>query len=131
MPRRARRIASWAIERDPNGRADLIHFDTPTCYPPASFSWENIMASDAQIPIPAKPALPDAWFYVDDGRAAGPMPLAKLRDVLARRPDRGRLDLVWRDGFVSWLKAGEVLELASSVPPAPPPTPYLAGEGSL
>jgi GYF domain 2 len=89
------------------------------------------MASDAQIPIPDKPAMPDAWFYVDDGRAVGPIPLAKLRDVLVTRPDRGRLDLVWRDGFVSWLKAGEVLELASSVPRAPTPTPYLAGEGSL
>src|SRR5262245_46157743 len=92
---------------------------------------ETAMTSDAQIPIPNKPAMPDAWFYVDNGRAIGPIPFAELVRVLAKRPERGRLDLVWRDGFVTWLKAGEIVELASSVPRAPTPTPYLAGEGLL
>jgi hypothetical protein len=92
---------------------------------------EIIMASDEQIPIPEKPATSDAWFYVKDGAAVGPMPLAELVRVLSARPEGGRMDLVWRDGFVSWLKAGEVAELASSVPFAPPPTPYLSGEGML
>jgi hypothetical protein len=92
---------------------------------------EIIMASDEQIPIPDKPAMSDAWFYVKDGAAAGPVPLAELVRVLSARPDGGRMDLVWRGGFIGWLKAGEVVELASSVPFAPPPTPFLAGEGSM
>jgi hypothetical protein len=109
-----------------------VLFDSSAaCYARAAVSWEIIMASDEQIPIPDKPAMPGAWFYVKDGAAAGPIPITELVRVLSARPEGGRMDLVWRHGFIGWLKAGEVVELASSVPFASPPTPYLAGEGSL
>jgi hypothetical protein len=90
---------------------------------------EDGMASG--IPLPDKPAAADAWFYIKDGASIGPMPLAELVRVLKGRPDRGKTDLVWRAGFVDWLKAGEVLELASSVPFSPPPPGYMAGEGTM
>lgn len=89
------------------------------------------MTTDDQMPIPDTPAVPDAWFFVRDRTAVGPIPLAELVRVLKARPDGGKTDLVWRAGFVNWLKAGEVLELASHVPFSPPPTPYGAGEGML
>jgi hypothetical protein len=54
-----------------------------------------------------------------------------LARVLKARPDRGKTDLVWRAGFIDWLKAGEVLELASSMPFSPPPPGYMAGEGTM
>ena len=87
------------------------------------------MSTDDRIPIPDTPAMSDAWFFVKDGAAVGPIPFAELVRVLKARPDGGKDDLVWRAGFVKWLKAGEVLELASHVPFSPGPTPYLAGEG--
>ena len=87
------------------------------------------MATTQEIPMPAAPAMADAWFYLTNSTAMGPVPLAELVRVLKARPDGGRDEMVWRAGFVGWLKAGEVLELASHVPYAPPAYRYLAGEG--
>jgi uncharacterized protein DUF4339 len=94
----------------------------------ASGGMEITMATQS-IPMPAAPAMADAWFYIKNSTAMGPIPLAELVRVLKQRPEGGSHDLVWRAGFVGWLKAGEVLELAAHVPYAPPPPGYMAGEG--
>lgn len=64
----------------------------------------------------------DQWFYAQQGRQLGPVPLDTIRQMLAT----GALqptDLVWRDGMSGWLPAHSVPELA---PPAPqqPQQPY-------
>jgi hypothetical protein len=53
-----------------------------------SSAMEAGMASG--IPIPDKPAVADAWFWIKDGATVGPMPLAELVRVLKGRPDRGK-----------------------------------------
>lgn len=89
------------------------------------------MATDDRIPLPEKPAMADAWFYLKDRAAVGPMPFAELVLVLKARPEGGKTDLVWRAGFIRWLKAGEVLELAPYVPFSPPDPPYGGGDGLM
>jgi hypothetical protein len=59
-----------------------------------------------------------AYHYQSDGRRAGPVTEARLRELLAAghlRPG----DLVWREGMPEWVPAARVPELAVTPPGAP------------
>jgi len=69
----------------------------------------------------------DAWYYEEDGKSVGPVPFEQLKTELFKRPD-WRDQFVWRTGANDWIKAGDVAELAPSLPPlpirkTPPPIP--------
>jgi uncharacterized protein DUF2569/uncharacterized protein DUF4339 len=64
------------------------------------------------------------WYYADRATKHGPMTLAELSAALSA-VSAPRETLVWRPGFESWQRAGDVSELAgaSGPPPFPPPPP--------
>ncbi|HLL88961.1 MAG TPA: GYF domain-containing protein [Tepidisphaeraceae bacterium] len=69
----------------------------------------------------------DAWYYAQGGHQLGPVPLERLRGMLAAgevRPD----DLVWADGMADWQPARDVEMLRpADVPPvAADPEPLVA-----
>jgi len=71
----------------------------------------------------------DAWYYSENGRQAGPVTAAALREM-ASSGRLGPQDLVWREGMADWRPASTVHELAASLPVpaaswpvAPPPLP--------
>jgi membrane protease subunit (stomatin/prohibitin family) len=75
-------------------------------------------ATGGPPPLPAQPS----FFAAYDGAQAGPFGLDALRtDAGAGKLTRGTL--VWRDGMAAWTPAGEVAELATLFPAAPPPLP--------
>ena len=62
------------------------------------------------------------WFYAQDGRQIGPVP---LDDILSRAAN-GELkadDLVWSEGMESWTPASSVPGLIPGPAPAPEPRP--------
>jgi len=64
------------------------------------------------------------WFYVEDGRQAGPVPFDELR-ARAVRGDLERPHLVWSEGMPEWQAAETVPGLFDGVeepPTAGPPT---------
>jgi hypothetical protein len=67
---------------------------------------------------------PDQWFYSSQGAQRGPVPLATLREMLAR----GQVmwtELVWTAGMPAWSPASNVRELKQPAAPGdrPPPLP--------
>jgi len=64
------------------------------------------------------------WFYVQNGRQVGPVPVAQFDDLV--RSGRITLDtLVWREGLANWQPFGSISSTPSSTAslPAPPPAP--------
>jgi hypothetical protein len=69
----------------------------------------------------------DIWYYADQNGPVGPITIRDLKDALATFSDPKSV-FVWRDGFASWTRAGDVSELkapvaAAAVPPPLPPAP--------
>lgn len=72
----------------------------------------------APPPLPASAA----FFVAIEGKQAGPFDLAGLQAKVAA----GQLKddtLVWKNGMVQWMPAGQVTELAGILANAPPPLP--------
>jgi len=72
----------------------------------------------------APPPLPIEWYWVEAGRAAGPL----RGEGVAEAVRSGRLQrdsLVWSAGMPDWLPAGDVTPLAKLF--SPPPVPGDAG----
>lgn len=79
-------------------------------------------------PAPAKPAVApapvsvDGWFYVKNGKKAGPAPTPEIRRLVASgelAPDA----LVLRTGAQKWAALSSIPELAPPAAPAPVPVP--------
>jgi membrane protease subunit (stomatin/prohibitin family) len=72
----------------------------------------------------APPPLPQASSYhvAVDGQQAGPYDMQTLQQQ-ASQGTLTRDSLVWKQGMAQWSKAGEVSELQSIFPAAPPPLP--------
>jgi len=59
------------------------------------------------------------WYYVVDGRQAGPVGEQQLREMLTA----GQIPLtalVWREGMPNWVPAGSVPGMIPGAPPLPP-----------
>jgi hypothetical protein len=56
------------------------------------------------------------WHYINGDKSFGPVSLPELKSVLSRMPQPKEV-LVWREGFADWRFAGDVSELAWTVPP--------------
>ena len=61
------------------------------------------------------------WYYAEGDKSLGPLTLADMTAILSR-VSNARNVLVWRDGFSSWVEAGNVPELSRHVI-KPPPLP--------
>jgi hypothetical protein len=63
----------------------------------------------------------DVWYYVDSGRAVGPLSISELCQTLRSQPN-WTVTLVWCEGFADWKGAGRVAELKKWMvtPPAVP-----------
>src|SRR5262249_28934302 len=68
------------------------------------------------------PSAADAWYYVERDKAVGPVTLPDLKKLLSLVSDSKDV-LVWRPGFANWERAESVPDLASVLPPKPPPIP--------
>ncbi|MBX9787880.1 MAG: DUF4339 domain-containing protein [Pirellulales bacterium] len=72
----------------------------------------------------------DEWYYAVDGRQAGPVAEALLKQLIGSGQVRPQ-DLVWRDGMPQWQPAASVLGLlaaqAATVSAGPPSVPPSAG----
>ena len=74
-----------------------------------------------------------AWFYVLEGKRRGPFDRAQLVTELCALDDPRRT-LVWNEGLTRWSPAGDIEELARSLPPPVPldaPIPIPAASGTL
>ena len=58
----------------------------------------------------------DGWYYLEDGKIFGPIPLENLEVILSIVPNPHHL-LVWKAGFSDWTIAGAVL--GALIPPLP------------
>ncbi len=58
----------------------------------------------------------ERWFFAQDNKRRGPVPLAQLVEGLLRTPDP-MSSLVWRHGLVGWTRAGEVPEVERKISP--------------
>jgi membrane protease subunit (stomatin/prohibitin family) len=77
----------------------------------------NAMPSQAATPAPVvPPPVAAQWFISRDGQNFGPY----RRDQLVPN-GLTTLTYVWRNGMAGWLRASEVVELASILPTLPPP----------
>jgi hypothetical protein len=66
------------------------------------------------------------WFYVQNGKRIGPVPVAQFDDLVRSGvilPET----LVWREGLVSWQPLGLITATPSALPSSPPPPPPPAG----
>ena len=68
-------------------RGSLRLSGSAACYVRRAVSLEITWPRTSKYRSPDKPAMSDAWFYVKDGAAVGPMPLAELVRVLSARPE--------------------------------------------
>ncbi|HEY6554727.1 MAG TPA: DUF4339 domain-containing protein [Vicinamibacteria bacterium] len=64
------------------------------------------------------------WFYVREGRRQGPVDTERLVDLVLNG-EVAEDALVWHSGLPEWLRAREVEEIRSELPP-PVPTPSTA-----
>jgi hypothetical protein len=64
----------------------------------------------------------EGWFVTDGHSQTGPLPLARLREELAR-PSGGLARMVWREGMKEWTAPDLVPELAAPASPPSPPEP--------
>jgi GYF domain 2 len=62
-----------------------------------------------------------AWYYAEQGRAIGPMPLSELKQTLAKIEVSTDI-LVWHEGLQDWQRASGMPELAA-IRKLPPPLP--------
>ena len=69
------------------------------------------------------------WFYSQDSRECGPVPLPRLIELTANGTVKPT-DLVWREGMEDWTAAGKVPALFPAVPPPHSPAPPLANSPS-
>ncbi len=58
----------------------------------------------------------ERWFFAQDNKRRGPVPLAQLIEGLLRSPDPMG-SLVWRHGLAGWTRAGEVAEVERKLLP--------------
>lgn len=58
----------------------------------------------------------ERWFFAQDNKRRGPVPLAQLVEGLLRTPDP-MSSLVWRHGLAGWTRAGEVPEVERKISP--------------
>jgi GYF domain 2 len=58
----------------------------------------------------------ERWFFAQDNKRRGPVPLAQLVEGLLRTPDPLG-SLVWRHGLVGWTRAGAVPEVERKISP--------------
>jgi len=75
----------------------------------------------AQLAPPPLPQPSAQYYYNDNGKPTGPMPLSEIQARIAAgaiRPDT----LVWKAGTPNWVQAKEQAEIAALFM-APPPTP--------
>src|SRR5262249_3552616 len=50
----------------------------------------------------------------------GPVSLQELQETIANHPN-GQDLFVWRDGFVDWVRVGDIKDVLANIGPAPPP----------
>ena len=60
------------------------------------------------------------WFYSGPEGRVGPISLQELQETIANHPNGENL-FVWRDGFVDWVRVGDIKDVLASVGPGPPP----------
>ena len=58
----------------------------------------------------------ERWFFAQDNKRRGPVPLAQLVEGLLRTPDP-LSSLVWRHGLGGWTRAGEVPDVQRKLSP--------------
>src|SRR4030095_752053 len=58
----------------------------------------------------------ERWFFAQDNKRRGPVPMAQLLEGLLRTPDPMG-SLVWRHGLAGWTRAGEVPEVERKISP--------------
>jgi GYF domain 2 len=58
----------------------------------------------------------ERWFFAQDNKRRGPVPLAQLIEGLLRTPDP-MSSLVWRHGLAGWTRAGDVPEVERKISP--------------
>jgi hypothetical protein len=58
----------------------------------------------------------ERWFFAQDNKRRGPVPLAQLIEGLLRTPDPMG-SLVWRHGLAAWSRAGDVPEVERKLSP--------------
>src|SRR5689334_7876144 len=61
----------------------------------------------------------DAWYYAQQNRQLGPIPLEQLRRMLSAGHLQSQ-DLVWNAGMPSWVPAASVAQLADVIRPSVP-----------
>jgi membrane protease subunit (stomatin/prohibitin family) len=81
-------------------------------------------APTTQVTPPPLPAVPGAatWHIVEGGQVVGPFTLAQLGEAVAMgrlKPDT----YVWNTGMTSWVRAGEIRQVAALFSAGPPPPP--------
>jgi hypothetical protein len=64
------------------------------------------------------------WHYAEGGKTTGPLGIEEMQSVLSKMSDPRNL-WVWKVGFKSWARAGDVQELAEFID-QPPPLPQMA-----
>jgi hypothetical protein len=60
------------------------------------------------------------WFYSGPEGRFGPMGLRELRKTIATHPSGENL-FVWREGFVDWVRVGDVKDVLADMAMTPPP----------
>jgi membrane protease subunit (stomatin/prohibitin family) len=82
-------------------------------------SWRDVPELASQVPA-APPPMPSAATYHYNG-PAGQSNKSLDEVVAAVQADPGAAHHVWQSGWPGWKKAQEVAEIASRLPPPPPP----------
>lgn len=85
-------------------------------------------ASQPTTPAPAAPADVE-WYVSFDGEQEGPLSLEKAAERTREELAGGKQAHAWRDGFVDWLPAPSVPELAKLLAATAAPTPSVALPG--
>jgi GYF domain 2 len=65
-----------------------------------------------------KEFLTAAWFYTSEGARVGPVSFTELKELASQAALNPRLDLVWWEGMLAWLPAGQVEGLFTRDEPA-------------
>lgn len=85
---------------------------------------QQMMGQQAQYQAPAPPPPPSvsSWYIYVNGQQIGPMAIAQIQQYISAGQFT-RNDLVWKEGYQSWIQASNVPELAHLFAQVPPPVP--------
>ncbi|MBL7856449.1 MAG: SPFH domain-containing protein [Cyclobacteriaceae bacterium] len=83
---------------------------------------QNQQSQQANQAPPPVPGIASSFFIAINGQQQGPFNIQNLQQMM-QQGSFTRETLVWKQGMVSWLKAGDVPELQAVLGAVPPPLP--------